>query len=128
MLNMRKTTATVGLAALLAVPTATLVASPASAAEASARCAGAKFELSVEKDDGRFEVEADIDNAKPGSKWRVVLKQDGKRFYKQVRRADGEGDISVDRNRPNTGGKDVFKLTVKKVGTKGSCSRTVTMR
>jgi hypothetical protein len=128
MMSIRKTTATIGVTALMAVPMATLTASPASAVEKSGRCGGAKFELSVEKDDGRFEVEADVDNAKPGSRWRVVLRHDGKRFYNKVRRADREGDISVDRNRRNTAGKDVFRLSVKKVGTHKTCSRKITLR
>jgi hypothetical protein len=128
MMNIRKTTATIGVTALMAVPAATLMASPASAAEKSGKCGGARFELSVEKDDGRFEVEADIENAKPGSKWRVILKHDGKRFYNKVRKADREGDIEVERNRRNTAGKDVFRLTVKRVGTKTACTRTITLR
>ena len=54
--------------------------------------------------------------------------QDGNRFFADTRRADDEGDISVDRNRPNTAGKDVFKLRVNKVGTGGSCAITITRR
>jgi hypothetical protein len=127
-MNFRKTTTTIGMTALLAVPAATLMAAPANAVEKSGRCSGARFELNAEKDDGRFEVEADIDNARPGSKWRVVLRHDGKKIYNQVRTADREGDIEVERNRRNTAGKDVFRLTVKKVGTKSACTRTITLR
>jgi hypothetical protein len=77
---------------------------------------------------GKFEVEADIDDAPPGSRWRIVLRHDGKRFCNDVRRADGDGDIEVDRDRRNTPGKDVFKMRVNKVGTGGSCSLTITRR
>ena len=125
---LRTTTAAVGATALLAVPATMLIASPAQAVDRSERCDGARIELSVEKDDGRFEVEADVDNAPRGSQWRIVLKQDGNTFTNVVRTADNEGDVSVDRNRPNTAGKDVFKLKANKVGTGGSCVITITRR
>ena len=128
--KIRKTTAAIGVTALLAVPLATtaLTASPASAVDKTGTCGGARYELSVDRDNGRFEVEADIDNARAGSKWRITLRHDGKRFYNQVRTADREGDISVDRHRPNTAGKDVFKLRVKRVGGGAACSHTITVR
>lgn len=125
---LQKTTTTLAASALLAVPALVVAATPASAVERSGTCSGARFELSAEKDDGRFEVEADIDNARPGSKWRVILKHDGRTYYNKVRTADREGDISADFNRRNTAGKDVFKLTVKKVGSSTACSRTITLR
>ena len=125
---LRTTTAAVGATALLAVPATMLIASPAQAVDRSERCDGARIELSVEKDDGRFEVEADVDNAPQGSRWRIVLLQDGNRFFNDVRRADDDGDVSVDRDRRNTAGKDVFKLRANKVGTGGSCVITITRR
>jgi hypothetical protein len=57
----------------------------------------------------------------------VTLKHDGKRFHKKVHRADGDGDIDIDKKRGNTKGADVFKVKVKKVGG-GSKSRTIRMR
>ena len=128
MSNLRKATATLGVATMMAVPAATLVASPAGAVDKSERCAGARIELSVERDDGGFEVEADVDDAKPGSKWRVVLRHDGKRFFRDVRKADGDGDISIDRFRPDTAGKDVFRLRVTKLSSGKVCSLSITRR
>jgi hypothetical protein len=127
MSKLRAATAVVGTTALLAVPLTAVLASPASAADRTGRCDGARVELSVEKDDGRFEVEADIDDAPRGSRWRIVLTQDGKTFVNVVRTAtdddrDRDGDVSVDRDRPNTAGTDTFRMTVNKVGTPGSCS------
>lgn len=125
---LRRTTAATGAVALLAVPATLLVTAPAQAVERSERCDGARIELSVEKDDGRFEVEADVDDAPRGSQWRVTLLQDGKRFFTDVRRADDDGDVSVDRERRNTAGKDVFTFRANKVGTGGSCLITITRR
>ena len=130
MTNIRKTVAAVGAAALLATPLS-MIASPAHAddqeKEREFRVAGAEVDFSVEKDDGRFEVEVDIDEAEPGSEWRVVLWHDGKRFHNRVHRADGDGDVEIDKNRPNTTGADTFKVRVQKVGG-DSESRTIRMR
>jgi hypothetical protein len=130
MSKLHKATATVGAVALLAAPIG-LAAGPAYAdgpqKERHFRVAGAKVDFTVEKDDGKFEVDVDIDNAKPGSRWRVILKHDGKRYLKQVYRADREGDVDIDKNRPNTKGKDVFRVKVKKIGG-GSKARVIRMR
>jgi hypothetical protein len=125
---LRRPVATLGTLALLGVPALTLTATPAHAVDKSQRCDGARMELSVEKDDGRFEVEADIDDADPGSRWRLALRQDGNRYFKDVRRADGDGDVSVDRDRPNTPGRDVFTLRVNRVGTEGGCTLRIVRR
>lgn len=124
---MRKHIAAAGLAAALAVPVTLLAAAPAHAdVDRSARCAGAEFELSVDREHGGFEIEADVD-ARPGSAWRVTLRHEGRVFYSKVRTADREGDIDVDRFRRNTRGKDTFRLTVTPAGGR-SCSLKVTTR
>ncbi|KRF17626.1 hypothetical protein ASG90_04440 [Nocardioides sp. Soil797] len=129
MLNLRRTAATIGAAALLATPLAMLGASPASAdADREFRYAGAEHEFDVEKDNGRFKVEFDIDDAKRGSKWRVVIRHDGKVIHKRVHRADSDGDVEINKNRPDTKGKDVFKVKVKKVGAKKAATRTIVRR
>jgi hypothetical protein len=130
MRKIRTSTAAVAAAALVAAPLG-MVAGPAYADGPSKkrefRVGGAEVDFTVEKDDGRFEVEVDIDDAKPGSKYRVVLTQDGKRFHKKVHRADSDGDIEIEKNRKNTKGRDKFKVKVKKIGG-GSKVRTITMR
>lgn len=129
MITARRTIATVATAGLLATPVALLATSAANAdTDREFRYAGAKHEFDVEKDDGRFEVSYDVDNATPGSKWRIVLRHDGKVIHKKVHRADREGEIEIDKNRPNTRGKDVFKVKVKKVGADRYVTRTITRR
>lgn len=121
----RKATAALGAASLLAAPLA--LAAPAHAGpekEVSFRVAGAAVDFNVEKEDGRFDVDVDLENAKPGSKWRIVLRHEGKVFSTKVYRADGEGDVDVNKRRADTKGADTFKVTVKKVGGKAK-SRTL---
>lgn len=125
-MNKKYAFAAAGLTTAIAVPVSMLVAAPAQAGiDRSGRCSGAEYELGVDRENGGFEVEADIDDARPGSKWRVSIRHEGKVIYKAVRTADREGDISVDRFRKNTAGKDTFQLTVKRMATGKVCSAKV---
>ena len=124
-MELRKTIAAAGVAALLAAPMAT--AAPAAAADREFRYGGAEVDFEVDKDDGRFEVELDIDDAKRGTKWRIMLYQDGKRYYNKLHTAPRDGDIEIERNRPDTWGKDVFKLRLHRAGFK-PVFKTITLR
>ncbi len=131
MSKIRTTTAALGAAALLATPLA-LVAGPAQAdgpeKNRDFRVGGADVDFKVEKDDGRFEVEVEVDDAKPGSKWRVVLRHEGRKIHSRMHRADDDGDVAdIDKYRPDTAGADTFKLRVKKVGGEAK-TRTIRMR
>ncbi len=115
--------------ALLATAgTTVLVAAPAHAdVERRGTCAGATYELNVDRERGGFEVDADIDDARVGSEWRVAIRHDGKVATSRVLRADAEGELDLDTFRRNTAGKDVFKLTVTPAGG-ASCSAKATLR
>lgn len=115
--------------ALLATAgTTVLVAAPANAdVEKRGTCAGATFELNVDRERGGFEVDADLDNAPVGSEWRVAIRHDGKLATSRVLTADNEGELDLGVYRKNTAGKDVFKLTVTPAGG-ASCSLTATLR
>src|SRR5687768_1032415 len=81
--------------------------------ERSARCGQAMVELSVDRENQGFEVDGDVDNAKPGSSWKVVIRHDGDKVVARTLAADAEGDLDVDTLRPDTAGNDVFTLRVK---------------
>lgn len=128
-MNFRRTTATVGAAALLATPLALITASPASAADREFHYAGAKVEFDVDKDRGRYDVDVELDDVKqPKAKYRIVLRHNGKVFYDKVHRAGADREIDIDRNRPDTRGTDVFKLRVKKASAKKAAVRTIKRR
>lgn len=114
----RKSVAALAAAALVGGPLALVTAAPAHAdveKERHFRVAGAEVDFQVEKE-RRFDVDVDIDDARPGSRWKIVLRHDGKVVHNKVKRADDDGEVDVDLKRPNTAGKDTFKLTVKRVG------------
>lgn len=91
------------------------------------RVGGAEVDFGVELDDRRYDVDVDIDDARPGSRWKVVIRHNGSKIHSQVHRADSDGEVDIDKTRSNTSGKDRFKVTVKPVGKKGK-SRTIVMR
>ena len=105
--------ASTALVATAAAGTTVLVAAPASAdVERRGTCAGATYELNVDRERGGFEVDADIDNARAGSEWTVAIRHDGKLATSRVLRADNEGELDLDTFRRNTAGRDTFRLTV----------------
>jgi len=123
---MRKAIATTALLATTAGGSV-LVATPAHAdVDRTGRCAGATFELSIDRERRGYEVDADLDRATPGSSWRVAIRHDGKVVTSQVRRADREGEIDVDTWRRDTAGSDTFRLTVTPAGG-SACSVKVTV-
>jgi len=124
-----RTAAVVGTAAALALPVTLISAAPANAAERVGNCGGARFDFDVERDDDRrgvYEVTFDLDRA-ADNRYRVVLKQNGRTYYNQVRTPDFEGDVEVERNRSNTAGKDTFLFRYKNLATGTVCSRTITV-
>lgn len=78
--------------------------------ERARSCGGWRIELEVGPEDSGWEVESDIDDADAGSRWRVVVRQDGQRVYNDVRTAGPRGGVEVDLRRPATAGADAFRL------------------
>jgi hypothetical protein len=125
---MKKTLIATTLVATAAAGSTVLVAGPASAdVERRGTCAGATFELNVDRERGGYDVDADIEDARPSSQWTVAVRHNGKVAVSRVLRADDEGELDLDTFRKNTRGKDTFRLTVTPAGG-SSCSVTVTLR
>jgi hypothetical protein len=125
-------TAALAAGSLLAVP-ASLAAAPAAQADPGDRerngvCGAGVYDFSVDREGSGFEVSADLDGLKPGSRWKVVLRHDGTKIASVTRRADREGDLDVERYRQNTAGADKFTMKAKRVGGSASCSASITFR
>lgn len=120
--------ASLGTAAMIATSLTVVGASPAGAVEREFNVGGAEVDFDVDKENGRFEVDVDLEDARPGSKWRIKLWHDGRRYFSEVLTANRVGEIEIDRSRRDTRGDDVFKVKVRKVGTDAVKSRTITLR
>lgn len=118
MTRTRKSLAALTASALLAGPAVLLTAGPASADVEKGRefrFAGAEIDWSVEKERNRFEVDVDIDDARPGDKWKLVLRRDGKVVHSKTYTVDREGEVEFTKRVKNSKGKDRFKLAIRKV-------------
>jgi hypothetical protein len=108
-----------GAAAALLVATALLVIG-AGAAHAGddgevlrrGSCSGSTdWKIKAKPDDGRLEVEAEIDSNRNGQKWRWTLRRNGKVVDRGTRTTQPpSGSFSVERKTGNAAGTDRFKF------------------
>ena len=123
---MKKTIAATTLLATAAAGATVLVASPANAdVERRGTCAGATYELNVDRERGGYDVDADIEGAKAYSNWRVTIRHNGDLAVSRTLKADDEGELDLDTFRKNTAGKDTFTVIVTPAGG-SACSLKVT--
>ncbi len=117
-------------ATLLAVALPLATASSASAVEKRGGCSQGKahYEFDVEKDDGRFEVDFEVDSNVRGQTWRLTLHHDGKRVFRDVRTTNREGEVGFERNRPNTAGRDAFRAKAVNLGNGEVCTARIVRR
>lgn len=118
-------------AATTTVSALALTAAPANAGdgdvEKARNCGGFRIELKVGPEDGGWEVESDVDDARAGSRWRIVIRHDGRRVFDRIRTAGPGGDVEVDLRRPNTAGSDTFRFRAHPAGNPDrACSLRIT--
>ena len=119
-------TALAGVAALVTVPLTLAAMAPANAdVDRQGACGTGSYEFSVDRERTGYELDASIENIKPGSSWTFVVRQDGKRLTKVTRTADNEGEVDIDAFAKNTAGKDTFALTATSGSVKCGSSITV---
>jgi hypothetical protein len=102
-----------------------ILAAPASAEiERSDRgtCrSGAIWDLDVERDDGRLEVDFDVDRARPGDTYRVTVKVNNRTVMTRTLRADRDGDFWFNRSFRDSRGPDT--VSVRAVSPRGDVCR-----
>ena len=78
--------------------------------------------LKVKTDDGRLEVEFEVDQNRSGDKWKVRLRNDGKAFFRGKRTTRGaSGSFSVERKTSNGPGKDLISGKTRNLRTSEVC-------
>ena len=105
---------------------AVLVAGPASAdTERRGVCSTGDYSLEVDREGRGYDVSVDVDGLRPGTRWRVVLRHDGRVVADRVLRADSDGELELDRWRPDTSGADTFRFTAQRSGSSVACGASV---
>lgn len=86
--------------------------------ERDGRCSnGARWEIKAKPDDGRIEVEAEIDSGRAGQSWMWVLKHNGSVSARGTSRTRGSsGSFDVERNTVDVAGTDSFRFRATRKG------------
>lgn len=103
------------LGAVVAAVSAVATVAPVSAQDVEREkrgdCTGSsRWELSLEKEYGRIDVDLEIDTTRRGRAWSVVLRQNGTPFVNVRQVTDVEGEIDLGRMRPDQSGEDRFRF------------------
>jgi hypothetical protein len=113
---MKKTSTTAGAALLIAITLPAVAAGTAHAADGEVirhgSCSGSTdWKLKAKPDDGRIEIESEIDSNRSGQTWRWVLRHDGDVAARGTSRTAGRsGSFEVERRTGNAAGTDSFKF------------------
>jgi len=107
-------TAALGATGLLALaPSASAKSGPEVVARGA--CAGAVWKLKGKHDDGRLEVELEVDSNRNGQTWAVVLTDNGARVFSGTRVTKApSGSFSVERRIADRPGVDTVVATAKR--------------
>jgi hypothetical protein len=121
-------TITAGLALAMTVP-AQASHGGGDGVQQSGKCSqGSTWKLKAKTDDGRIEVEAEIDSNKVGQVWSWRIADNGTLAAKGQSTTRGpSGSFSVERKVPNQTGPDTFVLAAKTGSTGETCKGSVTL-
>jgi len=86
-------------------------------------CSGSTdWKYKAKADDGRIEIEYEVDQNRNGDRWRVTLKHDGNRFFKGTRVTRGRsGSFDIERKVNNHQGVDRFRARARNLRTDEVC-------
>ena len=97
-----------------------------SAVRASHACYGGVIKLKAKHDDGRIEVEAEVDTNRNGQTWTVQLRDNSVSVFKGKRSTHApSGSFSLERRIANRAGKDT--ITVRATRGSRACATKVTV-
>ncbi len=130
--TIRTLTTTFAIGTLVATSMALAPAASAKGSDgvrASGSCsAGATSKIKAKHDDGRIEVEFEVDSNKVGQTWAVRIKDDGDRVFSghRVTKAPS-GSFSVEKRVPNRAGTDSFVAVAKNTKSGEKCTARVSL-
>ena len=120
----------VGLAAALALSLAGAVPAAAKDGDVIRRgsCSAASdWKLKLSPENGKIEVEYEVDSNRVGQTWRARIVKNGSTIFRGTRRTTApSGSFEVRIVTPNTAGRDVFRAVARNVGTGETCRGSAT--
>jgi hypothetical protein len=80
------------------------------------------WKLKLKKDDGRIETEFEVDQNVVGETWRVTLKHNGNRFFRDRRTTKApSGSFEVNKSVNDAAGKDTISARARNLSTDELC-------
>ena len=117
------------------VATLSLTLAGATAANAKGRevvktgsCSGASdWKLKLKSDNGKIELEYEVDSNRVGQNWRVRITKNGTQIFQGSRRTTGpSGSFTVRRLTPDPAGTDAFRARATNAATGETCMGAAT--
>lgn len=123
----RRTLAALAITGALVATTAPAALAKGGDVRTSGTCsAGATWKLKAKADDGRLEVELEVDSNRVGQAWSVRLKDNGVLVYSGARRTLApSGSFEVERRIANRAGTDTITATATHAASGQTCSARV---
>lgn len=90
--------------------------------------AGIETKLKVSPENGQIEVEYELEDAVPGSRWRVTITKNGRAILRKTQRASAAGYVEVRQVTRNLAGNETIRATAKRVGAAGACTLSLSVR
>ncbi len=116
----------VAMAAILAVPAAPAMAKDGDVIRRGSCTGGGTWKLKASPEDGRIEVEGEIDTNRYGQHWRWVMRHNGNQVASGHRTTRApSGSFEVRRVLANRKGTDTFVFRARRVGTQQVCQGVV---
>jgi hypothetical protein len=89
---------------------------------------GTSSEIKVKPDDGRLEVEFEVDQNQTGDRWKVKLKDNGDVVFKGSAVTGGRsGSFSIEKKIPNRSGTDTIRGTARNTDGGERCAAKVSI-
>lgn len=120
----RRTLAAIAVTGALVAAAAPAALAKGADVRASGSCSSsATWKLKAKADDGRLQVELEVDSTRVGQAWSVKLKDNGVVVYTGTRTTRApSGSFSVERRITNRAGSDTITATAKNKSTGQTCS------
>jgi hypothetical protein len=96
---------------------------------ARSSCTGsAKSKLKASPENGRIEVEYELDNLRPGDRWRVIIRSGRKVILRKTRRVTGTREINFRTIIPNQSGTEKISAKSRNLSGAGRCNVSLRFR
>ena len=128
MINVRLLAAATLLVAASALAPATVAAKSGDVVRTGGCSGSADWKLKAGKDDGRIEVEFEVDSNRNGQVWRVKIRDNGVLRYRALQTTHApSGSFSVDRRIANMAGSDHIVARARNLASGQVCMGSLTI-